>query len=91
VENAVLHGVAGSTRGGSVSVSVRRSGQRIEIRIDDDGPGPGASTHRGSGTSLLDLQKRIELLYDGLAELSTSRNVRGGFTALLCVPLSAGA
>jgi two-component system sensor histidine kinase AlgZ len=86
VENAVLHGVAGSARGGSVLINARKSGGRIEIRIEDNGPGPGASTHRGSGTSLLDLRRRIELLYGDLAELSTTSNRQGGYTALLSVP-----
>jgi two-component system sensor histidine kinase AlgZ len=89
VENAVLHGIAGQKKGGRVVLRARRGATAVEIRIDDDGPGPGGSTHRGSGTSLADLERRIELVYGPLAHLTTERNERGGFSARLEVPLEA--
>jgi sensor histidine kinase YesM len=88
VENAVLHGVSGRTRGGSVVLSARRQGDAVEFRIEDDGPGPGNSSHRGSGTSLGDLRTRIAVMYGTLAELTTGANEQGGFTARLLVPFA---
>jgi two-component sensor histidine kinase len=87
VENAVLHGVAGSRRGGSVTLRARRGPNAVEIRIDDDGPGPGGSAHKGSGTSLADLGRRIMLVYGPLARLVTERNESGGFSARIEIPL----
>jgi two-component system sensor histidine kinase AlgZ len=86
VENAVLHGIAGRKKGGRVTLRATRNGAAVEIRVDDDGPGPGGSTHRGSGTGLVDLERRIELVYGPLAHLTTERNDRGGFSARLEVP-----
>ena len=86
VENAVLHGVSGRTRGGTVVLSARREGAAVEFTVEDDGPGPGASSHRGSGTSLGDLRTRIALVYGTLAELTTLANASGGFTARLSIP-----
>jgi two-component system, LytTR family, sensor histidine kinase AlgZ len=93
VENAVLHGVSGRVRGGTVVLSARRQGIRsgkrvVEFRVEDDGPGPGGSSHRGSGTSLGDLRTRIAVVYGTLAELTTGANERGGFTARLLVPFA---
>jgi DNA-binding LytR/AlgR family response regulator len=59
IENAVLHGVGQRIEGGMIRLVARRDGDRIELTVDDDGPGPGASTHHGSGTSLGDLARRI--------------------------------
>lgn len=86
VENAVLHGVAGRAAGGRVRVTVCWHGAQIRVRVDDDGPGPGKSQHRGTGTSLHDLQRRLELLYGPNGKLLTRRNDLGGFSAELTVP-----
>src|SRR5262249_51673126 len=45
VENAVLHGVAARAEGGVIRLRVRRAAGRIEVRVEDDGPGPGLSPH----------------------------------------------
>jgi two-component system sensor histidine kinase AlgZ len=86
VENAVLHGVASRREGGSLRISCARRGDDIAIRVDDDGPGPGASKHRGTGTSLADLAQRLTLVYGGRGHLETHQNTRGGFTAQLTFP-----
>lgn len=86
VENAVLHGIAGRREGGSLHVSCARRGGVIEIQVDDDGPGPGASRHRGTGQSLDDLAQRVRLIYGDAGHLETGKNARGGFTARLVVP-----
>ena len=88
VENAVLHGISGRVRGGTVVLSARRHGDAVEFRVEDDGPGPDGSSHRGSGTSLGDLRQRIALVYGTLAELRTEANEQGGFTARLLVPFA---
>jgi len=86
VENAVLHAVASRAEGGSVRLEARQRGDRLEIRVADDGPGPGASSHRGSGTSLRDLRRRLELLYGERGSLVTERNELGGLTVTLALP-----
>lgn len=89
VENAVLHGVAERRAGGRVRLRVARHEGRVEVRVDDDGPGPGSSTHKGSGTSLEDLRARLRLLYGPLGDLLTEKNALGGFTARLILPIGA--
>ncbi|MEO8704244.1 MAG: histidine kinase [Kofleriaceae bacterium] len=87
IENAVLHGVGERQEGGSIALVARRRADRIEISVDDDGPGPGASSHRGSGTSLDDLARRLELLHGGAGSLVIRTNDRGGFRVDLGFPV----
>jgi two-component system sensor histidine kinase AlgZ len=90
VENAVLHGIAGRAKGGTLQITARVSDARLVLRVEDDGPGPGASTHRGSGTSMEDLERRLELLYGGDATLVTRAAERGGFAVELTLPYTDG-
>jgi two-component system sensor histidine kinase AlgZ len=90
-ENAVLHGVAGRAGGGRVRVAaVRREDGAAQLLVEDDGPGPGASDHRGSGTSLNDLARRLRLIYGGEASpLTTRAGEDGGFTVEVLLPAGA--
>lgn len=90
VENAVNHGLS-THREGHVRIEVCRSGERLLLRVEDDGPGPQGSRHTGSGTSQTDLRERLELYYRGTAELSTRRSSLGGFCAELELPLEPAA
>jgi two-component system sensor histidine kinase AlgZ len=88
VENAVAHGVSSRKEGGRVLVTVRISGEVLEVTVDDDGPGPSGSTRAGSGTARRDLDKRLALSYGGDARLETGRSALGGFSAKLFLPLA---
>jgi hypothetical protein len=71
VENAVLHGVAGSERGGTVVVRAERVADTIRLSVTD--PGDGSSTQRGSGTALDVLRQRLARPED----LRTERSADG--------------
>ncbi len=57
VENAVLHGVAATERGGTVVVRAERVADAVRLSVSD--PGDGSSTQRGSGTALDVLRQRL--------------------------------
>jgi len=84
VENAVRHGIAPRREGGLVRVEARRDGDTLVLAVEDDGPGPGASTARGTGTSLADLRARLALLG---GSLETGPGEGGGFRAVVRLPL----
>jgi two-component system sensor histidine kinase AlgZ len=86
IENAVVHGIAAHARPGQLRLTVRRRGAQLEVRVDDDGPGLGGSTHAGSGTGLRDLAHRLELVYGGAASLAVGPGALGGVTAELILP-----
>jgi hypothetical protein len=86
VENAILHGLRGREDGGWVRVGVRLENDALSITIEDDGVGPGGSTHRGSGTGLANVRERIALVYGERAVLRTGRGKLGGFACELILP-----
>lgn len=88
VENAVVHGVTARREGGAVRVIARREGDRLVVRVEDDGVGEGRSRHRGTGTALSDMRERLDIVYGAEATLTTgSRDEKGGFVAELRLPL----
>jgi two-component system sensor histidine kinase AlgZ len=87
VENAVLHGVAPRPGPGLVTVEVTRNKSDLLLRVEDDGPGPGGSLHRGSGTSLDNLRERLALVYGGRASLEAGASEGPGYRATLRLPV----
>ncbi len=88
VENALRHGLADKVGVGHVAVTVRRDGDRLVLRVADDGTGPGLSTDQpaGAGTGLANLRARLETLYDGRASMSVGPGDAGGFVVTIHVP-----
>lgn len=99
VENAILHGtrmggsVAAergeselSSAGARVEVTVRCEGDSILLSVEDDGPGPGASSHVGSGSALRDMRQRLALPYGEAATLEFGSGALGGYRASIVIP-----
>jgi sensor histidine kinase YesM len=87
VENAVLHGIAPRKGGGRVRVAAARAASALVLSVSDDGDGPGSSRHQGSGTSLAELERRLEMLYGGDAGFASGTGANGGFEVTLSLPL----
>jgi two-component system sensor histidine kinase AlgZ len=87
VENAVRHGIEERGRG-TVLLRVTRDADALEISVSDDGPGPGNSSLKGSGTSMDDLRQRLELTHGSAASLETRERPTGGCEVLLRLPVS---
>ena len=69
VENAVRHGVAARAEGGRVVIAARRAGDRLELSVEDDGPGfdpDGPNTPDGHGFGLHSVRERLRAA--GLAD-----------------------
>lgn len=66
VENAVEHGVESRPEGGSVRITARRSGDQLEILVQDDGRGPGETT-AGRGLGLSTTKERLRELFGDAA------------------------
>ncbi len=87
VENAVLHGLANRGGAGSVRVEARIHEGLLRVSVCDDGPGPGASQHAGTGTAMRDLRERLAIIYGGNAALATGHAQGGGFLVHLDLPM----
>lgn len=85
VENAIRHGIESRVNGGMIGVSVRRSGDQLEINVVDDGVGLPADWRMGmsSGLGLRVTQERLEALYpEADVQRFTVRRRNGGGTEI---------
>ena len=86
VENAVKHAVSARTAPVRVSVSARRAGDRLELRVDDDGPGLGDGPPR-DGIGLSTTRERLGRLYGDAGRLTLGPGPGGrGASAVVELP-----
>jgi two-component system LytT family sensor kinase len=84
-ENAVHHGIARRTEAGSVSLRSGRSGDRLWIEIEDDGPGLSADAPP-PGVGLSNTRARLSELYGSNHGLQFSTGPHGGFLVRVELP-----
>ena len=88
LENAIRHGISRRAGPGTLSLSVRRVAQRLEIRVEDDGPGlePEESTLGGIGLS--NTRARLEQLYGDAQHLAIEQRPAGGLAVVVLIPFT---
>jgi sensor histidine kinase YesM len=87
VENAIRHGVARSSRAGTVRIKASRERDTLRLLVQDDGPGfDGLSFPRRSGIGLANTRARLEKLYGDRAALRVERLPQGGTIATIVMP-----
>lgn len=91
VENAIKHGFAGRTDGGTIRISARQQGDRLELTVGDSGRGvPADDLQRvKEGVGLSNTRARLEHLYPGRHGLTVASPASGGFAVTLAVPYGA--
>lgn len=87
VENAVKHGIATSSEGGTVRLraSASADGTRMMIDIEDDGAGVVEGSPDGVG--LQNVRSRLRALFDADAKLEVGLLEEGGTRARITLPL----
>ncbi|HVZ99448.1 MAG TPA: histidine kinase [Caulobacterales bacterium] len=88
LENAIKYAITPSADGGEISVSARRDGVTLRIRVDDSGPGlsPDAPK-RGRGVGLANARERLTLIYGDQAGLSAENLKPHGCRIELWLPI----
>jgi two-component system, LytTR family, sensor kinase len=90
VENAIRHGISRRASGGTVIVSAHRVGNRLDIRVLDDGVGlpPGWTLENSCGVGLSVTRQRVAGLYpDGETCFAVNRRASGGTEVEISLPL----
>lgn len=85
-ENAVKHAVSPATRLVTIRASARRSGDRLEIAVADDGTGRGTPT-MGMGVGLANIAQRLAARFGDEGSLMPSLAAGGGYVATVRLPL----
>jgi glucose-6-phosphate-specific signal transduction histidine kinase len=88
VENAVRHGIMPREDGGTVAVEARRVGDRLHLRVSDDGPGPpsAATVEASNGIGLTNVRERLKTLYGDDHRFRLDRADGGGCIVSVSVP-----
>jgi signal transduction histidine kinase len=89
VENAIKHGLAPQTAGGTVRISARREGGSVVLKVADDGAGLRATSGRGLG--LANVRARVQGLYGSTASLRLASAKEGGTMATIRMPFAPSA
>jgi signal transduction histidine kinase len=90
VENAIRHGISRRASGGTVIVSAQRDGDRLDIRVLDDGVGlpAGWTLENSGGVGLSVTRQRVAGLYpDGESGFDVKRRAGGGTEVEISLPL----
>jgi two-component system, LytTR family, sensor kinase len=75
VENAVEHGVSRRSDGARVRLTALRQGDRLRLKISDNGPGP--ANRSGGGIGLANTRARLNGLYGSAARLELAGTPEG--------------
>jgi sensor histidine kinase YesM len=86
VENAVIHGIGPKPQGGHIIVSASRRDGMMSITITDNGAGLDPAAANG-GFGLRSVRERLQLAYEGRAQLCIQPLSGGGTSVSLEIPL----
>jgi signal transduction histidine kinase len=83
VENAVRHGIARTSRAGTIQISASAAAESVVIRVIDDGPGlSGIDGPEGWGIGLANTRARLAQLYGDAASLSMYDGAPGAIVTM---------
>lgn len=89
IENAVRHGIAPKLAGGVIRLRTETRGERLWIRVTDDGVGSDGEGDSaiGTGVGLRNTRERLQQLYGGDGHLHLASQNGMGFAVTLALPL----
>jgi two-component system, LytTR family, sensor kinase len=87
VENAIRHGIGRSSAAGLIRIGASRVNDRLELRVQDDGPGfPVVNSSPDSGIGLSNTKERLRQLYGAEANLKIENGQQGGAVVTMTLP-----
>ena len=92
VENAIRHGVGKSAAAGRIRISAVRSNDKLELRVQDDGPGFSSEGPVGkhfTGIGLTNTRARLKQLYGEEARLTCGNGEPRGAVVTMTIPYHA--
>ena len=90
-ENAIKHAIAPREEGGSIRVRAFASDGRLQLSIEDDGPGLSVTDEAplGTGVGLNNTRDRLHTLYDDQFDFRLESAEPSGTKVVISIPVSA--
>lgn len=91
VENSIKHALGRQAKPTLITVSARVAGDRLELSVQDDGPGAAGADHKGSetGIGLLNVRQRLISAYGDASCLEMKPAEPQGLLVSMSIPLVA--
>jgi len=86
VENALAHGIGGRARGGRVTVTAERDGDRLRLVVADDGAGLTTGATMRDGIGLSNTRERLRASFGADHRFSLDGGADGGAIARIDIP-----
>lgn len=87
VENAIRHGIGRSSAAGLIRIGASRVDDRLELWVQDDGPGfQLVNSFTDSGIGLANTKERLRQLYGADANLRIENGRQGGAVVTMTLP-----
>ncbi len=87
VENSIKHGIAMRSAAGRISIRARRKGDRLDVRVSDDGPGlADGGSGVSDGVGLANTRARLEQIYGNDHHFSLRNGLATGVEVHLEIP-----
>jgi two-component system, LytTR family, sensor kinase len=87
VENCIKHAISPSPDGGLIRIVAREHGGRLQIDIEDDGPGLAAGGERQGSLGLRNTRERLATIYGDAASVRFEPRSEGGLRVTFALPL----
>jgi LytS/YehU family sensor histidine kinase len=84
VENAIKHGIAPQTEGGTIAIRAEADDRQLRIEVRDTGAGLTQSA--GTGLGLANVRARLSALFGAGARLVIEPNAPRGVVAAIEIP-----
>jgi two-component system LytT family sensor kinase len=86
VENAVKHGISRQIRPGTISIRARRIGEKLQLEVEDDGPGLQNGKTGSGGIGLANTRSRLFNLYGDNQQIQIVNGAVQGLIVKLEIP-----
>jgi hypothetical protein len=86
IENAITHGIAPMDAGGLVETEVKRVGNRLWMRVTDNGCGVESPETQGHGIGLKNIQERLAFFYPETHDFEAIAPDAGGYQVTIQIP-----
>jgi sensor histidine kinase YesM len=90
VENAIKYAVTPQEEGADITITARRSGDRVLLTVVDTGPGSDSTyqvrAEQSTGVGLANIRDRLAQAYGPDHRFETQTNIQGGFSVTIEIP-----